>query len=60
VPEEKRFFIACKVTPEDEGDNDQVNDEAVKSPPSVLSLDHLESDQREKLEEVLADYPELF
>lgn len=56
----KRALIACKVDPEDEGDDDQVDDEAIKHSQSVVSLDHLESDKREKLEGVLADYPDLF
>lgn len=60
MPEGKRALIACKVAPEDEGDDNQVDDEAVKHSQSVVSLDHLESYQREKLEEVLAEYPDLF
>lgn len=50
----KKALMACKVVPEDDG---KVDDKAVKHPQFLVSLDHMKTDQREK---VLADYPEIF
>ncbi len=60
MPEGEKAMMACKVVPEDEEDDDKVVDEALKRTQSVVGLDHLEREQKEKLVEVLADYPELF
>lgn len=49
--------MACKVIPEDD---DKVDDEAMKRPQFLVSLDHMKRDQRKKLMKVLADYPEVF
>lgn len=53
----EKALMACKVVPEDD---DKVDDEAVKRPQFLVSLDHMKRDQREKLMKVLADYPEIF
>uniref|UniRef100_A0A8C2FJY0 Integrase catalytic domain-containing protein n=1 Tax=Cyprinus carpio TaxID=7962 RepID=A0A8C2FJY0_CYPCA len=60
IPEGKKAMMECKEVPENKEEDGKVDDEALKHPQPVVSLDHLDSEQKEKLVKVLADYPELF